>query len=230
MNSPVVIPVVEKTKGRGRKTKVSTDAVVDAVVEEKPKAKGRAKKVVAQEKSDSDADADADADAAPGDADKPRKNLIAKHALLHAFTLHLAKTSLDSGLFDQDLFDRFLASQSFFLDIPSLHNLFLLLDFKNLLKNAKNARKTFEKNATAKEKKPRAKKEKKGTDEPTDLISSLVSLASSKEPIVPPASPENTMKAVEEPGSPVKQKRKYTRKPKVASVAEELAAAGQDSE
>ena len=140
MNSPVVVPVVpvvEKTKGRGKKAKVSTDPVVDAVVQEKSKS---TKKLVAKVKSDSDAPADdaADADDAD-DAEKPRKNLIAKHALLHAFTLHLAKTSLDSGLFDQDLFDRFLASHSFFLDTPSLHNLFLQLDFKILLKNAKIA-------------------------------------------------------------------------------------------
>jgi hypothetical protein len=81
-----------------------------------------------------------------------------------------------------------------------------------------------------KAKKQRVKKASNKNEEPSDLISSLVSLASSKEPVAPPASPENTLKA-EEPGSPVKQKRKYSRKPKVASVTEELAAAaGQDSE
>ena len=140
MNSPVVVPVVpvvEKTKGRGKKAKVSTEHLVDAVVEEKPKAKGRVKK--------GPNDLTADAVTLDAHADKPRKNLIAKHALLHAFTLHLAKTSLDSGLFDQLLFDRFLASHSFFLDIPSLSYLFDNLDLKNLLKNAKIACKTSRK-------------------------------------------------------------------------------------
>jgi len=225
MNSPVVVPVVPKTKGRGKKASTESVAIVDAlpagaeaVKEEKSKPKGRGKKVPI------DLPVDADAIPVAAHAEKPRKTLIAKHALLHAFTLHLAQTSLQTGLFDQDLFDRFLASHSFFLDIPSLSNLFDNLDLKNLLKNAKIASKTHEKASNTKEKKKRVKKASKN-EEPSDLISSLVSLASSKEPVDPPASPENTMNAVEEPGSPVKQKRKYSRKPKVTSITEELTAA-----
>jgi hypothetical protein len=196
MNSPVIVPVVPVTKGRGKKVN---------------------KEVVVNEKSESHDIPQGEGEGeGEGAGDKPRKNLIAKHALLHAFTLHLAQTSLDNGLFDKDLFDRFLASQSFFLDIPSLSNLFDNLPLKNLLKNAKIARKNWGKNVATKEKKPRAKKEKTVDGETTDLISSLVSLASNKEPVAP-ESPKNTLKA-EEPEAPVKQKRKYNRKPKVAAT------------
>jgi len=78
----------------------------------------------------------------------------------------------------------------------------------------------------------KAKKQTKGkksdstADKPTDLISSLVNLANNKEPIVPPASPANSNKATDGdeavPGAPVKQKRKYNRKPKAVPIAGEL--------
>ena len=233
MNSPVNVPVVPvvpnevKPKGRGRKAKVVEEKVTHEVsadkVDEKPKAKGRAKKV---------SDAPLDPDAAPLDPDapKPRKNLIAKHALLHSFTFFLAKQSLDAGILDQSSFLAFLHKFLFFQDSSSLSNFFQNLDLKTLLKDSKNAVKTYAKEQNAKTKRqPKAKKEKaaKDTDPdaPTDLISTLVSLANSKEPVAHPSSPVNTLKNAEvAPDAPVKQKRKYSKKPKVEAIDPALAA------
>lgn len=229
MNSPVNVPVVPvvpnevKTKGRGRKAKVADEKVADEVsadtVEDKPKAKGRAKK----------APVDPDAPLDP-DAPKPRKNLIAKHALLHSFTFFLAKQSLDAGILDLSSFHAFLHKFLFFHDSSSLSNFFQNLDLKTLLKDSKLAVKNYAKEQNTKTKRqPKAKKEKvaKDTDPdaPTDLISTLVSLANSKEPVAHPSSPVNTLKNAEvAPDAPMKQKRKYNKKPKVDSIDPTLAA------
>jgi hypothetical protein len=157
--------------------------------------------------------------------DKPRKNLIAKHALLHSFIFFLANNSLQSGLFDQNLFDLFLRQFLFFDDATTLSNFFDNLHLKTLLKDAKNACKQEAKEKAGKGKKQnKSKKAKKESEEsaPTDLISSLVNLANGTEPTVNASSPANVVNNSDAPGAPVKPKRKYTRKPKVVSISEEL--------
>ena len=239
MSSPVVsgvVPVVStvndlakgKGKGRGRKPKadppVEDKVVVDPdLTDDKPvvKGKGRGRKPKADPPTDHPDLAN------PPNQANPRKNLIAKHALLHSFSFFLAKRALDANVFDLPTFHNFLRSSNFFDDIPSLHSFFLDLDLKLILKDAKNARVTQKKELAGKGKKQtKAKKGDASGDKPTDLISSLVNLANGKEPIVPPSSPTTSNKATDgeeaAPGAPVKQKRKYNRKPKSVPIAEEL--------
>lgn len=216
MNSPVVttpvvsvVPIVPEVKAKG-------------------KGKGRAKKVVDQpvlSSSDVDANvASSEVNASDKLDTKPRKNLIAKYALLHSFQFFLAKKSLDAGIFDQSLFDRFLRQFLFFDDVSSLSDFFDNLDLKTLLKDAKAAVKIEAKKKAGKVNKPSKAKKAKEADAntPTDLISSLVNLANGTEPTVNASSPANVLNTSDAPGAPVKPKRKYNRKPKTASIAEEL--------
>lgn len=222
MNSPVVII-----------------PVVPIVPEVKAKGKGRAKKNVDQPVLSTDADAVTEP---IGDAtlphvdpdpvgDKPRKNLIAKHALLHSFTLFLANKALHDGLFDQSVFDRFLRLFGFFDDVSSLSSFFDALDLKSILKDAKAATRNEMKAVKEQgKKKGKSKKADSNKDLPTDLISSLVNLANGTEPVADNSSPRDAQSSTDAANAPVKQKRKYTRKPKVSSIAEDLQKTDADEE
>jgi hypothetical protein len=214
-----------KAKGKGRAKKivdtVTTDPADSAdppANDDKPKPKRRAKKTLDTTN--------------PNPNENPtnpplRKNLIAKHALLHAFTFFLANHALQHNVFDKTTFDLFLRSSHFFDDLPLLLSFFQNLDLLTILKDSKIALKTYlkEKNGKAK-KQPKTKKSDANSDKPTDLISSLVNLANSKEPIANPSSPANVIRSTDgaeaAPGAPVKQKRKYNRKPKTVAISEEL--------
>ena len=155
-----------------------------------------------------------------------KKNLSSKHATLHSFLFFIATKSLDSNLFDLNTFNSFLHNLSFFNDNLHISILFdqFLHNIKNTAKDAKLFIKNYHKNVNDNKKTKKGKNPNiiPNEDQSNDLISALVKLANNKEPILNQLDQTNTANTDTEALPQVKQKRKYTRKPKIESIVDTI--------